>query len=114
MLTLLMLISNCVAHGTRPECESSPEIMRASWYKMGTLTASGEKFNPLGLTVAHRSLPFGTRLKLTNPHNGKSCVARVSDRGPFFKNRQLDVSEGVARRLGFIKTGVVLLEVEVL
>ena len=114
MLTLLMLISSCVAHGTRPVCESSPLIMRASWYNMGTITASGKPFNPSALTTAHPSLPFGTKLRLTNPHNQRTVIVTVTDRGPFVKNRELDVSEAAARQLGFLRRGVILLEVCIL
>ena len=86
-----------------------------SWYgkESGKRTASGAKFNPLGFTVAHRTLPFGTKLKLTNKDNGKSVFATVTDRGPFVKSRLLDVSEGVADALGFKKRGIANLFVEV-
>ena len=100
--------------GMRPGCGSSPLIMRASWYNMGQTMANGQPFNPLAMTTAHPTLPFGTKLRLRNPHNQRSCVVTVTDRGPFIKGRQLDVSEGVARKLGFIKRGIILLEVEIL
>jgi len=72
----------------------------ASWYKMGRMTASGERFIPMGLTCAHRSLRFGTKLKITNPRNGRSVVVRVNDRGPFVRGRVLDLSMGAARAIG--------------
>lgn len=86
---------------------------RASWYQMGTKTASGERYNPDGLSAAHRSLPFGTKLKVTNLRNGKSVVVRVNDRGPFVGGRVIDVSRGAARRLGMISSGVAKVKVEV-
>ncbi len=61
--------------------------------------------NPSALTAAHRTLPFGTRLKVTNQHNGKSVIVRVNDRGPFIRGRMLDLSRGAASRLGFIGSG---------
>lgn len=76
----------------------------ASWYKHGKVTANGEKFNPSGLTAAHKSLPFGTKLKVT--YKNKNVVVRVNDRGPFAKGRILDLSQGAARRLGITKKGV--------
>ncbi|KRA00090.1 hypothetical protein ASD64_00465 [Mesorhizobium sp. Root157] len=78
---------------------------RASWYALHSRTASGERMNPSALTAAHRTLPFGTRIKVTNRKNGKSVVVRINDRGPFIKGRVLDLSKGAANRLGFIKSG---------
>ena len=74
----------------------------ASWYQAGRKTASGQRFDPNGNTVAHRTLPFGTKLKLTNPNNGRSIIATVNDRGPFIRGTGLDVARGGAQRLGFI------------
>ena len=85
--------------------------MKASYYQHGSRTASGERFNPSGLTAAHRSLPFGTRLKVTNRANGRSVVVRVNDRGPFIRGRGLDVSRGAAAALGMIGSGVAMLHV---
>ncbi len=84
----------------------------ASWYQHGARTASGERFKPDGLTAAHRSLPFGTRLKVTNLRNGRSVHVRVNDRGPFTKGRVLDVSRGAARHLGMIGSGTAKVKVE--
>lgn len=84
----------------------------ASWYKMGTRTASGERYNPDGLSAAHRTLPFGTRLKVTNLRNGKSVHVRVNDRGPFSRGRVIDVSRGAARQLGMISSGTAKVKVE--
>jgi rare lipoprotein A len=86
----------------------------ASWYSQGHRTANGERFNPNALTVAHRTLPFGTELKLTNEQTGKTVVARVNDRGPFVKGRTLDVTRGVAQKLGFKDKGMEHLRMEVL
>lgn len=84
----------------------------ASWYSHGTMTASGQRFNPNGNTVAHRTLPFGTKLKLTNPQNGRSIFVTVNDRGPFVRGTELDVARGAAQQLGFIRQGKTRLIVE--
>lgn len=78
---------------------------RASWYALHSRTASGEHMNPSALTAAHRSLPFGTKVKVTNKNNGKSVVVRINDRGPFVKGRVLDLSKGAASQLGFVRSG---------
>jgi rare lipoprotein A len=84
----------------------------ASWYKQGKITASGQKFNPYGLTVAHRKYPFGTVLRLTNMETNKSIIAIVNDRGPYVHGRTLDVSLGCALKLGMHEKGVVKLHVQ--
>ena len=81
---------------------------RASWYgreHQGKRTSSGERFNRFKFTCAHKSLPFGTRLRVTNVKNGKAVVVRVSDRGPFRHQRIIDLSEVAARPLGIISQG---------
>ena len=78
----------------------------ASWYALYSQTASGEQMDPSELTAAHRTLPFGTKLKVTNQKNGKSVVVRVNDRGPFIKGRVIDLSKAAANRLGFVSSGV--------
>jgi len=80
----------------------------ASWYgaEMGRRrTANGERFDPEALTAAHRSLPLGTRVQVTNLRNGRSVVVRVNDRGPFIRGRTLDVSRAAAQRLGMVGSG---------
>jgi len=79
----------------------------ATWYGnelAGNRTANGEIFNPNGLTAAHRSLPFGTCLRVQNPRTGKSVKVRVNDRGPFTKGVSLDLSAGAARAIGMRST----------
>jgi rare lipoprotein A len=78
----------------------------ASWYKMGRVTANGERYKPMGFTAAHRKLPFGTKLRVTNLRTGKSVVVRVNDRGPFIKGRIIDLSMGAAKAIGLTATGV--------
>jgi rare lipoprotein A len=77
----------------------------ASWYALTSKTASGERMNPAKLTAAHKTLPFGTKLKVTNPKNGKSVVVRINDRGPFIKGRVLDLSKAAAQKIGIISRG---------
>ena len=89
---------------------------RASWYGrefQGSRTTSGERFNRFKYTCAHKTLPFGTRLRVTNPATGKSVVVRVSDRGPFRHQRILDLSEVAARPLGIVCCGAATIIAEV-
>jgi len=78
----------------------------------GNRTASGERFNPLGLTAAHRTLPLGTRLRVTNKANGKSVIVRINDRGPFVGNRVIDVSLGAAREVAMVRSGKAMVRLE--
>jgi rare lipoprotein A len=84
---------------------ASAQCGRASWYALHSKTASGERMNPSAMTAAHRSLPFGTKVTVTNKKNGKSVVVRINDRGPFIKGRVIDVSKGAAQKLGFVSSG---------
>ncbi|MCM2396949.1 septal ring lytic transglycosylase RlpA family protein [Rhizobium daejeonense] len=77
----------------------------ASWYALRSKTASGERMNPSNLTAAHKSLRFGTKLKVTNARNGKSVVVRINDRGPFIRGRVLDLSKAAAQNIGMISSG---------
>ncbi len=90
---------------------------KASWYGPGfhgRRTANGEIYNSNALTAAHRSLPFGTRVRVTNIHNGRSVVVRINDRGPFIGGRIIDVSAGAARRLNMISSGIAPVRLEIL
>jgi rare lipoprotein A len=80
----------------------------------GNRTASGERFNPAALTAAHRSLPLGTKLRVTNMANGMSVIVRVNDRGPFVGSRIIDVSLGAARQIGMVRTGKARVRLEIL
>ena len=82
--------------------EAAAQTGIASIYSYnGSKTASGERAHPGGLTAAHRSLPFGTKVKVTNKRNGRSVVVRINDRGPFVRGRVIDVTPAGARALGF-------------
>jgi rare lipoprotein A len=89
--------------------------MRASWYGPGfhgRRTANGERYDMEALTAAHKTLKFGTLLRLTNPRNGESVIVRVNDRGPYVRNRQLDLSKAAAREVGIMQSGTGSLIVE--
>lgn len=86
----------------------------ASYYWQGRRTATGERYNPDGLTAAHRSLPFGTRVRVTHLGNGRSVDVRINDRGPFIGGRIIDLSRGAAGVLGMRQQGVARVKVTVL
>jgi len=90
---------------------------QASWYGpgfYGNRTASGEVFRPGTFTAAHRSLPFGTRVKVTNLNNGRSTVVRINDRGPYSGGRIIDLAHGAATDLGVTASGVATVRLDVL
>src|SRR5262245_9346699 len=85
----------------------------ASYYSSGTRTASGARFNPGGMTAAHRSLPFGTRVLVTSAATGRSVTVTINDRGPFVKGRIIDLSRGAAQALGITGAGLARVSVSV-
>ncbi|OLU32456.1 hypothetical protein BVH03_07260 [Pseudomonas sp. PA15(2017)] len=88
---------------------------KASYYGRahhGNRTASGERFDQNALTAAHRALPFGTQVKVTNLNNNRSVVVRINDRGPFARGRIIDVSRKAAEALDMIRSGVAPVRVE--
>ena len=94
---------------------ASAETVTCSFYATrynGRRTASGQRFSSNALTAAHKTLPLGTRVKLTNPKNNHSVIVRVNDRGPFVKGRDISVTRRAARRLGFTRAGVAQLDME--
>jgi rare lipoprotein A len=90
-------------------CDTGERIITAFYWE-SRHTASGEPFNPHGMTAAHRTLPFGTQLTVTNPRNGQSVVVTVNDRGPFVSGVNLDLSLGAAKAIGMQGTGSVCIE----
>jgi rare lipoprotein A len=120
--------ASAFAQASAPAAGSSPaapaavaaaapsETGKIAWYGKkfaGRKTASGEAFNPEALTMAHKTLPFGTLVKVTNPKNNKSVTLRVNDRGPTQADRIGDVSYAAARKLGMLKSGVIEAELAV-
>ena len=91
---------------------------KASWYSVrtnfGSRTASGERLSNEGATAAHKTLPMGTKVRVINEDNGKSEIVTINDRGPYVKGRIIDLTVGVADRLGFLSRGVATVKVEVL
>jgi len=88
---------------------------KASYYgsqHQGKPTANGERFDQQALTAAHRSLPFGTRVRVTNTRNGKSVVVRINDRGPFVRNRIIDLSKAAFRSIASPRAGVIPVRLE--
>ena len=90
----------------RTDCNGAKRIISA-FYSQGQHTASGQRFDPRGMTAAHRTLPFGTRLTVTNPRTGKSVTVVINDRGPFVSGVALDLSLGAAQAIGMHGTGSV-------
>jgi rare lipoprotein A len=102
-----------------PRAEPAPpaQVGKASWYGRphhGRKTASGEIYDMNALTAAHRTLPLGTRVRVTNTDNGRSVVVRINDRGPFVDGRVIDLSRAAARELGATGHGLVPVRIEVL
>jgi len=97
-----------VAHGTPADGNYGV----ASFYD-DTETANGEKFDPQALTAAHRSLPFGTMLKVTNLETGRSVTVRINDRGPFKQGRVVDLSPSAAEKLGMVEQGLAKVRLDV-
>lgn len=116
LLTLLIALfftSNVMAK-TQVKHRTHGEASYYAEFHHGKKTANGERFNMHAMTAAHRTLPLGSKIKVTNLSNGKEVVLRVNDRGPYAKNRVLDVSKGAAKKLGMIKTGTAKIRIQVL
>ena len=110
---LLSLLTGCASHEIDPH--GYDETGRASYYGArhhGKRTASGEAFNQNALTAAHRQLPFGTRVKITNLNNDKAVIVRINDRGPHSRGRLIDVSRGAAAQLGMLRSGVARVRIQ--
>jgi rare lipoprotein A len=92
-------------------CPVHAESGRAAFYGGGR-TASGERTGPNDLTAAHRTLPFGTKVRVTNHHNGRTVVVRIVDRGPYGRGRIIDLSRAAARELDMISAGTAMVIIE--
>jgi rare lipoprotein A len=102
------------AASLHPSEASAAQCGKASWYKMGSRTASGEPMNANALAAAHRTLPFGTQVRVENLNNHRTVVVRINDRGPFVGGRVIDVTRGAAVQLGMISTGTARVKVSVI
>jgi rare lipoprotein A (peptidoglycan hydrolase) len=108
-LSVCLLGATAVRADLGPDDYPQPSLGRASYYGYGFAgrrTASGTTFRPEELTAAHRSLPLGTRVRVTNLNNGRSVLVTITDRGPYVRGRSLDLSLGAARELGMVQRGV--------
>ena len=113
LLTALLLFVNAMREPASAGDKSSEKSGLAAIYSYkGAKTANGEASNPANLTAAHRSLPFGTMVRVINQRNGRSVVVRINDRGPFTRGRVIDVTPAAAHQLGF--SGLVPVDLEVL
>lgn len=121
----VILIPSCASTGNANSKPTDPSYAvksvqhgKASWYSIrtnrGTRTASGQRLSNEAATAAHKTLPMGTKVRVTNQVNGKSEVVTINDRGPYTKGRIIDLTIGTAERLGFAKRGIVPVRVEVL
>jgi len=112
-LLLVILASSCHRKSI-PAGESGTETGLASFYSEsynGKKTANGEIYNSSGLTAAHKKLPFGTKVKVTNLSNGKTVKVRINDRGPFITGRIIDLTRKAAGKLDMINEGVVKVKI---
>ena len=124
LAALLAAVTFVLVLATKPAVSAAPpraQLGLASWYGPGfhgQETASGEIFDQREMVAAHRSLPLGSLVRVTNLENGRRVVLRVIDRGPYGRNYRkgtiIDVSKGAAQRLGFIRDGLVEVRVEVM
>lgn len=99
------------------ETTRSLGVKTVSWYGPGfhgRTTANGERFNQYAMTAAHKTLPFGTKLKVTCSQTGKTAIVKVNDRGPYVGNRALDLSYGAAKALGMLDRGITKVKIEII
>ena len=112
LVTLMLLMAGCSALPKGADVESG----QASYYAdrhQNQLTANGERYSHDRLTAAHKTLPFGTRVKVTNLNNGKSVVVRINDRGPFVRGRVIDLSKSAFTRIGSLREGLLPVRLEI-
>ena len=127
-LLLALLVAGCAERAPVPPAPSEPRAPlqdksrfsqegKASFYARrhhGQRTANGERHDQNTLVAAHRSLPFGTQVRVTNLRNGKQVTVRINDRGPFVRGRIIDLSRAAAERIGMIDQGIVRVRIEAL
>lgn len=117
-LIVFALLASCtstVPSGRSHEWRSF-QTGKASWYGgkfHGRKTASGERYNQHAMTAAHKKLPFGTYVRVTNLNNGRACVVRINDRGPFVAGRVIDLSAEAAKKIGVHSAGVAPVRLDV-
>jgi rare lipoprotein A len=109
ILAAAATLAGCASTGHRGGVE---EVGVASWYDPGRRRVGGVVYDGSDLTAAHRSLPYGTRARVTNLENGRRVTVVVNDRGPFVRGRVIDVSKAAAARLGIVRSGLARVRVE--
>ena len=120
LVALALFATGCASRSARAAgrgvaYSTAPATGEASYYAsrfQGRPTASGERFDNNQLTAAHRTLPFGTKVRVTNLSNGRSVVVKVNDRGPYARGRIIDLSQAAARRIDLVRAGVARVRVE--
>lgn len=115
-ILLLSVMFSCTGTSQNVKKSRIVEKGKASWYGKkfnGRKTASGEVFNSRKLTAAHKTLPFGTMVKVKNVSNNKTVVVKINDRGPHSKNRIIDLSEAAAAKIGIIRAGIADVTLEI-
>nr|WP_314493993.1 septal ring lytic transglycosylase RlpA family protein [uncultured Chryseobacterium sp.] len=116
ILVIIMMISTLGIYSFKNNAEDAKKTSYASYYHdkfNGKKTASGEVFNNSKLTAAHRTLPFGTEIKVTNLNNGEEVIVTINDRGPFHSSRALDMSKAAFDEIGGIQKGIIPVEYEI-
>jgi rare lipoprotein A len=118
-LTLLFFLDGCASrrsYQSQPDLLGYSESGKASYYSMkfqNKKTASGERFNNYKMTAAHKSLPFGTKVLVTNVHNGKTVKVTINDRGPFVKGRIIDLTQAAFSKIETIDKGITKVKIKV-
>ena len=116
LVASILLAGACAQRKPPASTPHRAETGQASWYGKahhGKLTASGERFDMNALTAAHRTLPFGTIVRVTDVKSRKSVTVRINDRGPFRRGRIIDLSHEAAKKLGFVDRGTARVEITV-
>lgn len=116
-LLLLTLVLSLTSHSMEYSKKIQYKITTASYYSNalhGKRTASGERYNKTLLTAAHRSLPFGTLVRVTMLSTGKQVIVKINDRGPFVKRRSIDLSYKAAKKIGMLRAGISKVKLEVI
>jgi len=113
--TILASLISCAAHHKSKQAAQYSTTGIASWYGpgfAGEKTANGERYKPSGLTAAHKTLPFGTCVKVTNLANNESVIVRINDRGPYVRGRLIDLSQGAAKKISMLHHGTTKVKIE--
>lgn len=115
MMRLLPLFIVLIAQGVAVDAARSESLRgKATFYWHSQKTANGERFAPEGMTAAHRTLPFGTQVRVTHARTKRSVLVRINDRGPFVRGITIDLSRGAAREIGMLAEGISPVEIQVM